>query len=59
MEDVNVSEEMGAANKNVTMRVEDGKLKIINLKKCRYFPPSRLDCGVCKQYCYTGAIKVY
>ena len=33
MEDVNVSEEMGAANENVTMRVENRKLKIINLKK--------------------------
>ena len=59
MEDVNVSKGIGAANENVTMRVEDGKLKIINLKKCRCFPPSRLDCRVCEQYCYTGAIKVY
>jgi len=32
MEDVNVSKGMGAAYENVTMRVEDGKLKIINLK---------------------------
>jgi len=59
MEDVDVSKGLGTISDNVIMRVEDGKLKIINLKKCRRFPPSRLDCRVCEQFCYTGAIRVY
>ncbi|RLI01855.1 tRNA CCA-pyrophosphorylase [Candidatus Bathyarchaeota archaeon] len=59
MIDPQIAKGFGTMNDEVVMRVENGKLKIINLKKCRRFPPSRLDCRVCEEFCYTEAIKVY
>ncbi|MHA2118517.1 MAG: (Fe-S)-binding protein [Candidatus Thorarchaeota archaeon] len=39
--------------------VENGVSKIINLEKCRRFPPDRLNCRVCEQYCCTDAIEIW
>ncbi|MFW9804447.1 MAG: (Fe-S)-binding protein [Candidatus Thorarchaeota archaeon] len=39
--------------------VENGISKIINLEKCRRFPPDRLNCRVCEQYCCTDAIEIW
>lgn len=38
--------------------IEDGKIKILHLEKCRRYPPSRLNCNVCELVCYSGAIRV-
>lgn len=39
-------------------RIDNGVAKIINLEKCRRFPPDRLNCRVCEQYCCTDAIEI-
>jgi len=38
--------------------VEDGKIKVLHLEKCRRYPPHRMNCNVCEMVCYSGAIKV-
>ena len=38
--------------------VEDGKIKVLHLDKCRRYPPHRMNCNVCELVCYSGAIKV-
>lgn len=38
--------------------IEDGKIKVLHLEKCRRYPPSRMNCNVCELVCYSGAIKV-
>ncbi len=49
-----------AARGDVTVfRVDNGVAKIINLEKCRRFPPDRLNCRVCEQYCCTEAIEIW
>jgi len=48
-----------ARTTNTVFRVEDGKVKIINLQKCRRFPPDRMNCRVCEQGCYVGAIEIW
>ena len=48
-----------AMTKDTVFRVENGISKIINLEKCRRFPPDRLNCRVCEQYCCTNAIEIW
>lgn len=43
---------------NALWTVEDGKVKVLHLEKCRRYPPSRMNCNVCEIVCYSGAIKV-
>jgi 4Fe-4S ferredoxin len=38
--------------------IEDGKIKVLHLEKCRRYPPSRMNCNVCEIVCYSGAIRV-
>ena len=38
--------------------VEDGKIKVLHLEKCRRYPPHRMNCNVCELVCYSEAIKV-
>ena len=38
--------------------VEDGKIKVLHLERCRRYPPSRMNCNVCEIVCFSGAIKV-
>lgn len=57
--DPNIGKGLSTTSDEVVLRVEDGKVKIVKLEKCRRFPPHGLDCRVCEQYCYTEAIKVY
>ncbi len=40
-------------------QVKDGVVQIINLEKCRRFPPDRINCRVCEQGCYVGAIEIW
>ena len=39
--------------------VENGVARIINLEKCRRFPPERMNCRVCEQGCYVNAIEIW
>lgn len=49
-----------AAKDGLTVfRVENGISKIINLEKCRRYPPDKLNCRVCEQYCCTDAIEIW
>lgn len=48
-----------ARTQATVFRVEDGIAKIINLEKCRRFPPDRVNCRVCEQGCYVGAIEIW
>lgn len=48
-----------ARSESTVFRVENGISKIINLELCRRFPPDRLNCLVCEQYCCTDAIKIW
>lgn len=48
-----------AKSKNTVFRVEDGISKIINLEKCRRFPPERMNCRVCELGCYVNAIEIW
>jgi len=57
--DPEVGRGLSTTSDDVVLRVEDGKIKIVKLENCRRLPPHRLDCRVCEQYCYTGAIKVF
>ncbi len=52
---------IGKAGKSgeTVFRVENGISKIINLEKCRRFPPDKLNCRVCEQYCCTDAIEIW
>jgi 4Fe-4S ferredoxin len=43
---------------DVVFTVEDGKIKMLNLDKCRRNPPHRLNCNICEIVCYSEAIKV-
>ncbi len=49
----------GASSGEVVFMVENGVAKIINLEKCRRFPPDRINCRLCEQYCYSKAIEIY
>lgn len=53
------SEGRAAMSEATVFRVEDGISRIINLEKCRRFPPDRLNCRVCEQYCCTEAIEIW
>lgn len=53
------SEGKAAMGTATVFRVENGISKIINLEKCRRFPPDRLNCRVCEQYCCTDAIEIW
>ena len=48
-----------AKSTSTVFRVENGISKIINLEKCRRFPPDRMNCRVCEQYCCTDAIEIW
>ena len=48
-----------AMGTDTVFRVENGISIIINLEKCRRFPPDRLNCRVCEQYCCTDAIEIW
>ncbi len=48
-----------AKTTNTVFRVEDGTAQIINLEKCRRFPPERMNCRVCEQGCYVKAIEIW
>lgn len=48
-----------ARTTETVFRVEDGIVKIINLEKCRRFPPERMNCRVCEQGCYVNAIEIW
>ncbi len=49
----------GPKGDEVVFRVENGVSKIINLQRCRRFPPDRINCRVCEEYCYTRAIEIF
>ncbi len=53
------SEGKAAMSKDTVFRVENGISKIINLENCRRFPPDKLNCRVCEQYCCTDAIEIW
>jgi 4Fe-4S ferredoxin len=53
------SEGRAAMSTDTVFRIENGVSKIINLEKCRRFPPDRLNCRVCEQYCCTDAIEIW
>ncbi|MGY5852241.1 MAG: (Fe-S)-binding protein [Candidatus Thorarchaeota archaeon] len=55
----NTSQGFAARSTDTVFRVENGVSKIINLDKCRRFPPDRLNCRVCEQYCCTDAIEIW
>ncbi len=57
--DPQIGRGLATTSDEVVLRVEDGVIQIIKLEKCRRFPPHGLDCRVCEQYCYTGAIEVF
>ncbi|MHA2406341.1 MAG: (Fe-S)-binding protein [Candidatus Hermodarchaeia archaeon] len=48
-----------ARTTKTVFRVEDGTVKMINLEKCRRFPPERMNCRVCEQGCYVNAIEIW
>ena len=48
-----------ARTKSTVFRIENGVAHIINLEKCRRFPPDRVNCRVCEQSCYAGAIEIW
>jgi 4Fe-4S ferredoxin len=48
-----------ALSEDTVFRVENGIAKIINLEKCRRFPPERINCTVCEQYCCSDAIELW
>lgn len=48
-----------ARSEDTVFRVENGMAKIINLEKCRRFPPERMNCRVCEQGCYVKAIEIW
>ncbi len=48
-----------ARTTNTVFRVENGTAHIINLEKCRRFPPERMNCRVCEQGCYVQAIEIW
>ena len=43
---------------DVVFTVENGKIKILNIQKCRRYPPSRMNCRICELVCYSNAIKI-
>jgi 4Fe-4S ferredoxin len=53
------AEGKAARTTETVFRVEDGIVKIINLEKCRRFPPDRMNCRVCEQGCYVKAIEIW
>jgi 4Fe-4S ferredoxin len=53
------SQGKAAMLEETVFRVENGICKIINLPKCRRYPPDRLNCRVCEQYCLTEAIEIW
>lgn len=53
------SEGKAAKSGETVFWVENGISKIINLDKCRRFPPNRMNCRVCEQYCCTDAIEIW
>lgn len=48
-----------ARTSETVFRVENGIALIINLSKCRRFPPDRVNCRVCEQGCSAGAIEIW
>ncbi|MFX1492268.1 MAG: (Fe-S)-binding protein [Promethearchaeota archaeon] len=48
-----------ARSTDTVFRVENGTAKIINLEKCRRFPPERMNCRVCELGCYVKAIEIW
>ena len=57
--ELQTSKGFAARSTDTVFRVESGISKIINLEKCRRFPPDRLNCRVCEQYCCTDAIEIW
>lgn len=45
-------------SKDVVFTVENGKIKVLNIQKCRRYPPSRMNCRICELVCYSNAIKI-
>jgi len=43
---------------DLIFRVEDGKVKILNLDICRRVTPPVMACDVCEHYCMSKAIKI-
>ena len=48
-----------ARSGETVFQVKDGVTHIINLEKCRRFPPDRVNCRVCEQGCYVEAIEIW
>lgn len=55
----NTASGKAARTEKTVFRVEDGICKIINLEKCRRFPPERMNCRVCEQACYVKSIEIW
>ncbi|MEM4446572.1 MAG: (Fe-S)-binding protein [Candidatus Jordarchaeales archaeon] len=47
----------GEIRDNVVFRVENGKIKVVDLTKCRRYGPIK-TCRVCEMYCFSGAIEL-
>ncbi|MCS7364728.1 MAG: 4Fe-4S dicluster domain-containing protein [archaeon GB-1867-035] len=59
---VNIDPEVGKGKNpvsdEVVFTVVNGKIKVLNIKKCRRYPPHRTNCRICEQVCLSSAIKV-
>ncbi len=54
-----IAKGIGVKRFDLIFLVENGKAKILDLEKCRRFPPERINCRVCEEYCYSGAIEIF
>lgn len=53
-----VAKGVNPRSKDVVFTVENGRIKVLNIQKCRRYPPSRMNCRICELVCYSNAIKI-
>lgn len=51
-------EGIGPNTEDVIFKVEDGKVKVLKLDRCRRYEPPKTACRICEIYCYSRAIKI-
>ncbi len=56
--DPQVGRGINPVNNEVVFTVLNGKIKVLNIEKCRRYPPHRMNCRICEEVCFSEAIKV-
>ncbi|MHA1145461.1 MAG: (Fe-S)-binding protein [Candidatus Helarchaeota archaeon] len=49
---------IGPNSEDVIFKIDNGKVKVLKLDRCRRYEPPKTACRICETYCYSKAITI-